>query len=885
MLSAETNVSSLFERVKVQFIAYHRSLAALSVKDIKSYECPLRCGSSFKSISRIPEHIRMACRHARTGITHKRQLSKLFLSTKALIKGTREGEGSLYRINEIVAVSPDRPVSMLCHILDPEAPGGFVERWIRRVDLMENNYQNMVSKAFRQAKTGKIPRISTTQKFHGRQIPVLSIFNLNENIDATNEDDDLDVVDEILDDLEIETPIPKFGDLQDKPSMEIVKQVIEELLVEESRKIRVRHLISKFINWVVEKLGWDTYSQIAQWHVYLIQNWQPFINWLSKSCLAAATIRNYTEDSVCFFKQLELILNRNGEFYWAGMTKSILNLQMRFNSICEKRKLVECGESNSVDGLVGKKQFLTLEELEMIKCKSQEVIEEYVCMDFEEINELGKKACDRIQAALLWNIVFQLNPQRNQWFSNLKVGKELLWDVDTNQYYFNPTADSTKMFFHRRQIRHENLGVDMKLALKKWLYGGRDVLSGKKVSIEDDTHLSQQDPIPRGLKGKSLFVNLRGSPLMDQGLIVRLRGFLESDCPRTESGSKITLRSLRQVFQYHFYRTNPSFAQLRDFNRSMDHTDTTGLIYYNRADARATIHPPTASLIPAGLSNVESQEEDEETQEESQEQVEVVTNPYPSSRHSTVPPSRSPSAITPSSTLAQHAVRFSMPQAPTFRHQASTTTTTSLSSRHVLTSAPSRYPTLPSTPEPSPSFPRLSLPEPALIAPSPSPSASPASSSRRRSRLPAPSPAPPAYDPNSAEERANIDRILGMLAASPRNRSFRLPSSASTSTTSVSSIAITPIAITPAASRSIPAPDARSTSSRPFSSRLTSSSPSNPTQPTRSTTSSITTATATPATTTTTTTNTLPTPAQTPRALASRPSTSSSFDRDERKRA
>ena len=34
--------------------------------------------------------------------------------------------------------------------------------------------------------------------------------------------------------------------------MEIVKQVIEELLVEESRKIRVRHLISKFINWVVE---------------------------------------------------------------------------------------------------------------------------------------------------------------------------------------------------------------------------------------------------------------------------------------------------------------------------------------------------------------------------------------------------------------------------------------------------------------------------------------------------------------------------------------------------------------------------------------------------------------------------------------------------------
>ena len=646
-INPSTDISNLFERLKVQFIEYHRKMEGVNKQRNFKYPCPLRCNSTgFNNPKRITEHLRNSCRNNRGGISHKRQISTLFLETKKLISGHREGEGSLLKINSIEAASREYPVHFLCQILDSSAPGGINRKWVKRTDLIENNFQNMVSNAYKKLKEGKMKKIPMEEISRAnsiRQFPVLSIFSNCEEESNLNFDLDSTISDVLSNFGEPVRSIPKFSDLEKDSSMAVVSQVISELILEESRKSRVRHLISKFIQWVVEKQGWDAYDSVCEWHLYLVRQWQFFMKHLGDSNFAAATVRNYTEDSLAFFKQLNLILIRNGEIYWGEYVKSLSEIQRRWNSIFEKRKLVECGELNSVDSLVTKDQFFSLEELERIKNVSQQVIYSFLGDDLEKVSEYSKSKLHLIQSALLWNIVFQLNPQRTQWFSNIKIGKELKFDSESQEFYFCPTSDCTKMFFHRRQIRHENLGVDMKEALIKFIFTVRTRIlnSNKPLDVDQEEEYveisspsSTSSPIRSHLVGKPLFLNMRAGALANDGLIKRLREFVRGECGIPSS--KMTLRSLRQVFQYHFYRSNPSFAELRDFNRSMDHTDTTGLIYYNRADSASKIHPPSASLISgSGLSLPEDDEYD------------ILPPPFTPEVSPSNPPSRSTSSISP----------------------------------------------------------------------------------------------------------------------------------------------------------------------------------------------------------------------------------------------
>ena len=377
-INLSTDISNLFERLKVQFIEYHRKMEGVNKQGNFLYPCPLKCNSTgFNNPKRITEHLRNSCRQNRGGISFKRQISNLFLETKKLISGRREGEGSLLKINSIEAASREYPVHCLCQILDSSAPGGISRKWVKRTEMIENNFQNMVSNASTKLKEGKMKKISMEEISRANSIrtfPVLSIFGNCENEFSNGHDDfDLDgTISDVLSNFdEPVRTIPKFSDLEDQSSMAVISQVISELIFEKSRKIRVRHLISKFIQWFVEKQGWDAYDSICDWHIYLVRQWQFFMKHLGDSNFAAATVRNYTEDSLAFFKQLNLVLMRTGEIYWGEYVKSLFEIQRRWNSIFEKRKLVECGELNSVDSLITKDQFFFFRRVgKNKKCKS-----------------------------------------------------------------------------------------------------------------------------------------------------------------------------------------------------------------------------------------------------------------------------------------------------------------------------------------------------------------------------------------------------------------------------------------------------------------------------------------------------------------------------------
>ena len=136
------------------------------------------------------------------------------------------------------------------------------------------------------------------------------------------------------------------------------------------------------------------------------------------------------------------------------------------------------------------------------------------------------------------------------------------------------------MYFHRRQIRQEKIGLSLEIPMKEFLYGPRRVLSGETPL---DIHSKSLPNLPE-LNPKmetSLFLNWNGKPIREEGIISRLRTFAEKVGGKTVS--KMTLRSLRQVFQFHFYKSNPNFTELRAFNLAMDHSDTTGLLYYNKS--------------------------------------------------------------------------------------------------------------------------------------------------------------------------------------------------------------------------------------------------------------------------------------------------------------
>ena len=90
----------------------------------------------------------------------------------------------------------------------------------------------------------------------------------------------------------------------------------------------------------------------------------------------------------------------------------------------------------------------------------------------------------------------------------------------------------------------------------------------------------------------------------------------------------ICLRSLRQIFQYHFYNSNPTFGELREFNRCMDHNDVTGLIYYNRLGRRNEIYSPIQrrNFLINNNDNQNRNSLDNENSSSSAEAVEIYSN-------------------------------------------------------------------------------------------------------------------------------------------------------------------------------------------------------------------------------------------------------------------
>jgi hypothetical protein len=238
-----------------------------------------------------------------------------------------------------------------------------------------------------------------------------------------------------------------------------------------------------------------------------------------------------------------------------------------------------------------------------IEEKSSSLLSHYVSLSFKEceIEFDTKSKCEQIQSALIWKFIFSMTPQRTGFYSNLRLSKELLYSSENNTYFVKQTPDSTKMFFSRRVSRHENLAlnIDPKI-IQRFIFGARQVLIGEKYlpdilsSINYCSSISFINFIfiPRFIVNKSLFVNSRGRPLQDEALLQRIRSFSSDLC---SSCNALTLRSLRANFQFHFHNSNPTFQELRNFNISMDHTDLTGFIYYNRAASTREIQSPTDS--------------------------------------------------------------------------------------------------------------------------------------------------------------------------------------------------------------------------------------------------------------------------------------------------
>lgn len=99
------------------------------------------------------------------------------------------------------------------------------------------------------------------------------------------------------------------------------------------------------------------------------------------------------------------------------------------------------------------------------------------------------------------------------------------------------------------------------------------------------TGLDELPPIPtvnnNNNETRSLFVNGRRNAMKGDSIVDGLRKFAVKVAGN--SVKSISLRSLRQVFQFYFYQSSPSFGDLRQFNMAMDHSDTTGLMYYNKS--------------------------------------------------------------------------------------------------------------------------------------------------------------------------------------------------------------------------------------------------------------------------------------------------------------
>jgi hypothetical protein len=368
----------------------------------------------------------------------------------------------------------------------------------------------------------------------------------------------------------------------------------------DSRLTRIKSLISTFLKWIHKTLG-IRYDQITRMDLFLVEHGQRFLqNLLDSEKYSVFTKRNFCEDTAYFLKELKLKYTLSSEIYWAHALHRILENITRLNQIWNRKKSLMSAECNSIQGMMERNQYLTSDDLISIKEFVESRVENYSQMGNAEINQLSWKELDLIQSCFLWTLIFRLCPQRTNFFSNIVIGKEFNFSEEHSKFYFQPTAANTKMYFHRRQIRKERIGIQIDLPLQKFLWGCRGNLVGKKSRVGN---LDVKQKIPPYLIDKPLFVNRRGSPLIEEALLGRIRMVaVKTLGQRVKS---ITLRSLRQNFQYLFYISSPSFAELREFNRSMDHTDSTGLIFYNRSGISSEIFTPRSlRLIPSQESSV-----------------------------------------------------------------------------------------------------------------------------------------------------------------------------------------------------------------------------------------------------------------------------------------
>jgi hypothetical protein len=592
-IASSTNISALLDDLRQTFLAYLRTVIACPPSSTK-YSCPLQCPSKgISSLARMNEHFKSGCPHTRCSRQTKTFICSIWKESRQLLTQSSSYVRPIdFPIQRITAISIEKPVQMLVELLDLTAPSGLTQQWIRRTELEMINGGKFVRQAYRNLKKNKICRVS----IHQTQIPHYTP-PAEQSIFLQSLSTRCELIDS--DSTPVELTV-SFTQIQHTPTMQIISTIINSMSLSDSRLTRIKSLISTFLKWIHKTLG-IRYDQITRMDLFLVEHGQRFLqNLLDSEKYSVFTKRNFCEDTAYFLKELKLKYTLSSEIYWAHALHRILENITRLNQIWNRKKSLMSAECNSIQGMMERNQYLTSDDLISIKEFVESRVENYSQMGNAEINQLSWKELDLIQSCFLWTLIFRLCPQRTNFFSNIVIGKEFNFSEEHSKFYFQPTAANTKMYFHRRQIRKERIGIQIDLPLQKFLWGCRGNLVGKKSRVGN---LDVKQKIPPYLIDKPLFVNRRGSPLIEEALLGRIRMVaVKTLGQRVKS---ITLRSLRQNFQYLFYISSPSFAELREFNRSMDHTDSTGLIFYNRSGISSEIFTPRSlRLIPSQESSV-----------------------------------------------------------------------------------------------------------------------------------------------------------------------------------------------------------------------------------------------------------------------------------------
>lgn len=596
--SSSDNVPALLDQLRQTFLTYLRSYTTCSPQG--KFPCPLNCTSKgISSLSRMMEHFKYSCPHTKCSQHIRSSIFSIWTDSKKLLTTSSSSSVSVsvssrFPIHQIIAVSIERPISMLCKLTDESSASGFSFQWIRVTHLNESGAGNHTRTAYRHLKSGKISKVS----IHNTQVPTFvppvetSIFSQSISTFTPST-----VPEDHSDSSRTDSEILKYSDLELSSNMSVLSECVSSMILSDSRIIRIKSVLSLFLKWLQRSLQ-VVPSCVVRMDLFFIENIQRFLQFQLDSEYSVFTKRNICEDVSLILKELNIKLLTRNDSYWANLITRIQVNVVRLCSIWNKKKALQSAEANSIQGLMARHQFLSINALVELKQYVEQKVDLYSRLSSTDISQLSWRKLDKIQSCFLWTLIFRLNPQRSNFFGNMIIGDHFHWSEEYSQYYLRPTASNTKMFFHRRQIRKESLGIHVAIPLQHFLWGCRLALINKTPRV---ARLHDKEKIPPVLMNCPLFVSKTGTALKDETLLQRIRSIAVRVLGNQVKN--ISLRSLRQNFQYLFYQSSPSFGELRKFNKAMDHTDSTGLVYYNRCNLSTEIWTPSSILLPSTSSS------------------------------------------------------------------------------------------------------------------------------------------------------------------------------------------------------------------------------------------------------------------------------------------